>query len=275
MIAATLEEQKRAKIRFFAVYAASVVLIVVIVFSLWRNDSTDSAATTQAALPVNNGTLLQADALLHDQVKILDNAYSAALSAGKTGVPSQSSNLQSAESALKNTLDSLEKEAAGIKDAQQKAAVITMVANFRNSAETRSALMSTYTALLADTSRSIVSTVQNPASGTDTEMQELKSILVEKEEKVAALEKRRLADLAEKDKVILSLQSRVAQKSNGPAQPVTSAGDSDREWRQKYAKLKTSYDNIAGQNNALTKSYKTIVDDNRRLLSQLQAARKQ
>jgi hypothetical protein len=50
-------------------------------------------------------------------------------------------------------------------------------------------------------------------------MQELKAILVEKEERVAALEKKRIDDLAEKDRIISSLQAQVGQKTKVPCKP--------------------------------------------------------
>ncbi|MDB5208176.1 MAG: hypothetical protein JWR72_3251 [Flavisolibacter sp.] len=273
MIAATLKEQKKAKIRFFALYIASVVLIIVIVSSLWKDDSPAMVVSgMEATSPTKNERLLQIDALLHNKLEIVDNEYASAISAGKAGMQSRQNNLQSAESNFRTTLDSLDKEAATIKDEQQKSSLMTLVADFRKSLESRSKLMNGYTTLLNDTTNTAVG-ITGATGTTDAEMQELKTILVEKEEKVAALEKKRLDDLAEKDKIITSLQSQVAKKTNGPVQTPTTSGDS--EWKQKYVKLKASYDNVAGQNNTLSRSYKSIVDDNRRLLSQLQAARKQ
>lgn len=271
MIAATLQEQKKSKIRFFAVYMASVALLLIIISSLWKNDASGPATNNIiASSPPESDNLLQADALLHTKLQALDSRYSVAIAAGKTGMQAERNNLQAAETDFKTTLDSLEKEAPAAKDEQQRNGLTLIVAGFRQSLQTRSSLINSYTALLNDTSRSVVN-VQSPSATTDGDMRELKSILVEKEEKLATLEKQRVAGLQEKDKIIASLQSRVNNKTNIPApvQTITTAGDS--EWKQKYIKLKASFDNTANQN----KSYKALVDDNRRLLSQLQAARKQ
>ncbi len=273
MIAATLKEQKRTKIRFFAVYVASVVLIVIIISSLWKNSASASQANaTQAYSPTENEKLMRADALLHIRLEALDNRYSAALLDGKKGAAAKRSNLLSAEGDFKVTLDSLEKVAAEVKDEEQKLALLFTVTNFRKSFEARSKLMNGYATLLNNTDRPSIAFQSLPGISNE-EMQELKTILVEKEEKVATLEKQRITDLAEKDRIISSLQKQVAQRPNVPVQSTATAGDS--EWKQKYTRLKASYDDIAGQNSALNKSYKAIVDDNRRLLSQLQSARKQ
>lgn len=275
MIAATLGEQKRAKIKFFAVYIASVFLIIVIISSLWKtSEAALPVGNTQASLPPTNEKLLREDALLHRNLEALDNQYSLALAAGKSGIDAQRNNLQSAENGFKTTLDSLEKGATAVEDADQRTALVTMLAGFRKSFESRSKLMNDYTMLLADTTRSAVAIQSIPATNNE-EMQELKAILVEKEEKTAALEKKRVDDLAAKDRIIASLQTQVAKKQNVPVQSNTVTSDGDGEWKQKYSKLKASFDNMAAQNNTLSKSYKSIVDDNRRLLSQLQAARKQ
>ena len=48
----------------------------------------------------------------------------------------------------------------------------------------------------------------------------------------------------------------------------------DGEWKQKYAALKTSYDKAIERENTLKSSYKTVVDDNKRLLQQIQNLKK-
>ncbi|HZH67165.1 MAG TPA: hypothetical protein VEY10_19905 [Flavisolibacter sp.] len=273
MVAATLEEQKRAKIKFFAVYIASVVLIVLIISSFWKTGASASAVdTTPVGLPTENEKLVREDALLHSKLEALDTKYSLALSGGKSGMAAQQANLQGAERDFAATLDSLENGAASVQDAQQKTALINIIAGFRKSFDSRRELMNSYTKLLSDTTKTSA-VVRNTSGASNEEMQELKAILVEKEERVAALEKKRIDDLAEKDRIISSLQTQVGQKTKVPVQTKSTA--SDNEWQQKYAKLKASYDNMANQNNTLNRSYKSIVDDNRRLLSQLQAARKQ
>lgn len=272
MIAATLAEQKRAKLKFFAAYIASVLLILVIIASFLQRNPPLSESATAVADP-DAKRLMETDALLHNRMAQVDKAYADSFSGNNLSGDALKS-LQAAGISFSSTLDSLSKEAALLKDENRKGEMNHLLENFKRSFETRNALMNGYTALLNDTIRnnSGGTLLTNMPATNDAALQELKNVLVQKEEKIAALEKQRLTELAEKDKTIASLQNQVSQRANMSVQTNT-GGDS--EWKQKYAKLKASYDNLAGQNNSLNKSYKAIVDDNRRLLSQLQSARKQ
>ena len=88
----------------------------------------------------------------------------------------------------------------------------------------------------------------------------------------------RVAD--EKDKVIASLQTQLKEKeaalqsANAAPAVVTSNSTGDGEWKQKYAALKSSYEKVSANEKALKSAYKTVVDDNKRLLTQLQSIKK-
>ncbi|MDQ6609396.1 MAG: hypothetical protein M3Y85_06215, partial [Bacteroidota bacterium] len=61
MIAATSAELKRAKIKFFAVYAASVLLIVIILASLWKGRSSMNEASATPTSVSDGDKFVEAD----------------------------------------------------------------------------------------------------------------------------------------------------------------------------------------------------------------------
>lgn len=80
-------------------------------------------------------------------------------------------------------------------------------------------------------------------------------------------------ELEKRDRTIAFLQSenRMLDSLNRNAVPVTRTvvAGGDGEWRQKYASVKASYDKLSEETKALERSYQTLADDNRRLVSQL------
>jgi hypothetical protein len=113
--------------------------------------------------------------------------------------------------------------------------------------------------------------------GTGDETEKLKQLLAQKEERILVLEQLGSSGGNDKDKLILSLQNQLREKeaalqqlANAPAQ--TNTGN-DSELKQKYASLKTAYEKTAASENALKAAYKTVAEDNRRLLNQLQTLR--
>lgn len=131
-------------------------------------------------------------------------------------------------------------------------------------------------------------TAARPADNAEAEA--LKKQLREKEAVIATLQTQAAAKpasgngdaqlrtaVAEKDRLIASLQTQLKQKdaalqaaSSAPRSTPTSGG----EWQQKYNALKSSFDKVSASEKSLKTSYQTLADDNRRLLSQLQSARK-
>jgi hypothetical protein len=129
---------------------------------------------------------------------------------------------------------------------------------------------------------------------TTPEVENLKRTLAEKEQKIAALEsavqQKSMGDTAAKlnppsanadgkDKMIASLQNQLKEKeaalrSVNSAPAVTTTPSDGSEWKQKYASLKASYDKVSANEKTLKSAYKTVADDNKRLLSQLQTMKK-
>ena len=83
-------------------------------------------------------------------------------------------------------------------------------------------------------------------------------------------------ELAAKDKIIDFLENQLKQAHSQKQVIMTgsNSSSSDSEWKQKYASLKESYDKVSANEKSLKSAYKTVADDNRRLLNQLQSMRK-
>lgn len=129
-------------------------------------------------------------------------------------------------------------------------------------------------------------TVQNDAL---IEVEKLKMQLAEKDNQIAALQNAAQlkpsssnsaastsATADQKDKLIASLQNQLAQKEAAllQAQSGATSGSNDAEWKQKYTALKASFDKLSANEKELKNAYKTVADDNRRLLTQLESLRK-
>jgi hypothetical protein len=267
MIAATPGEQKKLKFTFFAVYIISVVLIIVILASVWKTD-----ATASRPVPIihSSGVVTSADKRLHAKMESLDQLYSRAFASNQTGVL-DTINLSLAKKDFKNTLDSLDVVGASISDTVEKNELTSLLSYFRKEADARITVANNYLALLSDSTGSVTATTNRAAN--EAALEELKAILIEKEQRIAALEKNSSVTPDEKDKQIAALQRQVNQLKAAPVQTVTVSGDG--EWKQKYNALKSAHDKAVAQNNTLNNSYQSLVDDNRRLLAQLQAARKE
>jgi len=144
-----------------------------------------------------------------------------------------------------------------------------------------------------DVKEAKVSDAIRVADNTTPEIENLRKALAEKNQKIAALENAvqkgegdkatnvnlSSASADEKDKMIASLQNQLREKeaalksaNNAPA--VTASSSDGSEWKQKYAALKASYDKVSANEKTLKNAYKTVADDNRRLLSQLQTMKK-
>jgi hypothetical protein len=132
------------------------------------------------------------------------------------------------------------------------------------------------------------------ADSPSPEIENLKRAIAEKDQRISALEsamqqktsgdttaKTNLPSAApgEKDKMIASLQSQLKEKeaalrSAGSVSQVPVSSADGSEWKQKYASLKASYDKVSANEKTLKTAYKTVADDNKRLLSQLQTMKK-
>lgn len=109
---------------------------------------------------------------------------------------------------------------------------------------------------------------------------ELKALMAQKDERIKTLESTPAAGLAggadEKDQMILSLQTQLQEKETALQslrQQPQASGSGDGEWKQKYAALKAGYDKAVASEKALRSAFKTVAEDNKRLLNQLQSLR--
>lgn len=82
------------------------------------------------------------------------------------------------------------------------------------------------------------------------------------------------AVLSQKDVLISNLQAQVKQLQANLQNSSLSTGSDGSEWKQKYSSLKASFDKLAQSEQALKSAYKTVADDNKRLLTQLQSVKK-
>ncbi len=112
----------------------------------------------------------------------------------------------------------------------------------------------------------------------------LQNQLRQKESALQAASTNRPVDNSGKDKTIATLQGQVtslqSQLKQKDAELRTASAarpavvNNGGEWQQKYQSLKSSFDKVAASEKSLKGAYQSLADDNRRLLSQLQSARK-
>lgn len=127
----------------------------------------------------------------------------------------------------------------------------------------------------------------NSSSNDDAEA--LKLSLQQKDETIATLQKQVQSGtptagnndnaglqktINEKDQMIASLQTQLQQKDSALQNAGSQNRPSGGDWQQKYQALKSSFDKVSASKKSLKNAYQTLADDNRRLLSQLQSARK-
>lgn len=242
MVVETPVDSSPTKVKFFALYLLSVLLAVVVFASLWQRKP--ETVIVEAAAPATNteaGKLIQRTFLLQSRLNELDRLY-----LGSAGNAAQAQKntpvIQRAESSFSFLLDSVENEVALTQDEEQKGEWLRLVADFKSSFQNRAALLKTY---------SQATTPQNipVASVNNKEVEELKGTIVEK------------------DRTIASLQQDLRNK---PVTVVQNSGDGG-EARKKLANLQAAYDKLQEQSATLNRAYGVVVQDNRRLLTQLQS----
>ena len=132
------------------------------------------------------------------------------------------------------------------------------------------------------------------ADSPSPEVENLKRAVAEKDQRIADLEaavqkasasgsgvQQNAGSVApdEKDKTIASLQTQLKEKeaalrAMSTSVPATTSTSGDTEWKQKYSSLKASYDKVSANEKSLKTAYKTVADDNKRLITQLQSMKK-
>lgn len=251
-----LPNRKAAKLKFFATYTLSVVLIFVLLSSFLKAGPADTP-NTMVAGQTSAGTLVAADQLLHRQMEKIMNAGSIyVLNNASTEAAAA---LKQETTNLKLLADSL-RTANADADAKEKQDLEALLDVFSREAEKEASLVKTFATVNRGSKSS-------GAAASTSEMNELKAILVQKEQKIQELETRGATALLEKDKTIADLEKKVK------AQPAPGSTDDAAQWKDKYEKLKAANEKTVSESNSLKTAYKEVVDDNRRLINQLQAAR--
>lgn len=268
-----LVNRKAIKIRFFVLYTLSVVLVLVLFASFTRgNDANNGKALISSSAAA---TRVAIDNLLHERLEKLEavrTQYSKDTSAAATDA------IETEKASFLAAIDSVRK-ATSLADANEKGDIEALLTSFSRSAESG-------IVVLKDNS----SDNAGKGGATKEEMDELKEILAQKEQKIADLEKATQgtqgsqALLKEKDKTIASLQNKITslqtQLTQQPksVQSVSGNDAGAAEWRDKYNKIKAANDQLQSTNqryetqaNALKNSYKEVLEDNKRLASQVQA----
>lgn len=245
-------ERAKAKLLFFALYAASIGIILFLFVTFFY---TGASASTGADVAAGNSLRTTADALLHQKLESLQQAYTSEKQTVDTEL------LERKRAEFINTIDSIRKSTAALGDAGQQTEIEGLLQAFARHEAAQYQVAKNQKPVITD-STSAVAALQE-------ELNELKTILVQKEEQLLATEKQSRTALAEKEQQITSL------RKNGSFQPLQ-IGKNDADaaaWKAKYNTLKASHDKTAGQITDLRASYKEVVDDNRRLIAQLQQIR--
>ena len=285
---------KTAKLQFAAIYIVSLVLIFVVVSAFWQKGSAEVPANPAGE---REAYFMQYDTLLHAKLGNLDERYTVFVKGLRTGGDGNASGFLEAKGDFERTLASLEKEADMLSDGVKKETIQRVTGEFRKSLQGRYDLVP----LVTDSSAPLYNA--GPVASPDSlrmEMEALKRILVDKEQKITELENKaimgnpenskalvtlqneKLKEIAEKNKTITDLQTQLKQKDllikqaavTNPNRAVTGNTSTDSEWKQKYSALKTAYDKAVTTEKSLRNAYKVVADDNRRLLGQLQSLRK-
>lgn len=274
-----LPDQKMAKIRFFVFYTISVLLVLILAASFTQGHTPNAEKT--AAASSSTGVRIAIDELLHQQMEKLEDVRAAY--AGKDTSRVALDAIQTEKASFFAVIDSIRKATASLPDATEKQQIETLLTTFGRSAESGVIVLKNAGTSTRDSSAGV-------ASPTREEMDELKEILAQKEQKIIDLEKSAQgtqgsqAVLQEKDKTITTLQNKVTSLETALAQQPKTMQSQSRtdggasEWKDKYNKIKESNDQLRATNqkyesqaNALKTSYKEVIEDNKRLASQIQA----
>lgn len=257
MTTSVYRNRKMAKASFFAAYALSILLILVLFSSflkpaVLRFSETDSDMK-QKADP--HSAIYQ---LLHRRMEGLDHVC-AKVANDKSAA--NLSLLQKEAGSFYAGLDSVRRAMSLLPDAGKERELSALLDAFSRAAEKQ-----------VNLAKGVAATDESPGNS-----QELAHQLQQKDQRILELETQNQVLSQEKEKALAELQDR----TNAPVQLVQQTTESGAAaWKEKYErlkqtadKLKASNDNFSLQANALRKSYKEVVEDNRRLLAQLQAAR--
>lgn len=323
----TRTERRKAKLRFIALYAVSLLLLLTLASAFWQRLATKN---TQAVAPQTGDKeawFLTIDTAFHAKMNAMNDLAATYVKARKDGAQPDMGGWLLLRQSLNKTLDSLDQQAGYLTDGPKKAMMTSIAANFRKAVFNHEAVVN---GIVTFPKGGATAGVPASTAAVDS----LKRLLQERDGLVAALQKQaQLAAansgatanslqvaISERDKNIAGLQNQIstlqtqirqkdaalqAASNNKPvannaglaslqnqvttlqnqlkqkdaalqaalaSKPAVVSGGA--EWQQKYQSLKTSFDKVAASEKSLRGAYQTLADDNRRLLSQLQSARK-
>lgn len=281
MNTAKLPNRGLTRIKFFATYILSVALILVLLSSFLKASSirSEPAFVSSAVTPSKTDANFAADERLHGQMQKLQNTC--VQYALKAGSKEAADSLQQESTSFGQVTDSIRTTNASL-PADEKQKLQTLLDAFSREAEKQVSLAKSFSSVRHDT-------VTMAGGSSSAQMDELKSTLAQKEQKILELtnqnqtalqnkDKATATALQEKDRTIAALQAKLNTQQTTMTKPVTNTGGA--EWKDKYEKLKLTYDKqkeindkYVSQSNSLKTAYKEVVDDNRRLIAQLQQAR--
>lgn len=262
------QNPKKARMQFVVLYLISLVLLFVVLTAFLKKEGTDNSSVVYQPQTESEKSFLLLDTMLQSKMQQLDLAYAAYLKTDRRVDNKEAAEVFNQKKSLQQTLDSIESQATALKDGPLKNAMALVATKFKTSFQLRDSVF--FSLLLLQQTTTYTTTQPVTTNETpNTELDELKAILVQKEQRIQELEKTNPADVQEKDKLIASLQNQLKQK-----EAIQNTGSGDSEWKQKYLSMKQAYDKSAASESSLKNAYKTVVDDNKRLLTQLQSLRK-
>ena len=284
----TRAEQQKTKLRFAVIYTLSLLLAFVVTTAFWQKLSSKNSPDAAPQTAETEKYFMQLDTALHAKAETLGAMSKAYVKGRQAGTEPDLTALLSARSALRGSLDSIDQQAAYLNEGPKKTAMNLAVSNFRKELDEKENLLNGIT-VLPKAAFNANTSPSNSATANNDEVESLKRLLQQKDETIAALQKESQLNttpssgsgdalqkaVADKDKLIASLQTQLKQKEAASQNASTSGKTaSGGEWQQKYQSLKAAFDKVSASEKSLKNSYQTLADDNRRLLSQLQSARK-
>lgn len=268
-------ERKKARFQFIAIYALSVVLVFAVIAVCWNDRSAAASLPARPATGTGkNQDFLRLDTLLHGRLAQLDAAASVALNDSGQMLSKNLEAVSRANGGFQTLLDSIEQGASLTGRAEKINTARLVLTPYRTLMNNRNQMINRFAhlATVMEAFKDGRLLVNNHPAGDSQQVEALKSILTEKERKVAELEQQNRAALQEKEKTILALRSQLAQKEH-PANVLSAAmnnsGAAASEWKQKHDALKLTYQKALDRENALKLAYKAVVEDNRRLFRKL------
>jgi hypothetical protein len=257
MIIPVYSNRKKAKARFFTAYAVSVLLILVLASSFLK----PTARIVEKFEPFVNGKEDHHSAIyktLHQRMESLDKIC---VNVAGNRTKENLDLLYAEESSFYASIDSIRKTFVSFSSPQKEKELIALLEAFTQAAQKQTSL-----------ARGLSPEENGGAPATAMNQQ-----LLEKEQRIAELENQNRILSQEIEAAKAAAQNNPTTTVPASQPPVANDGG---EWKQRYetmrtahARLQESNSKYATQINDLKKSYKDVVDDNRRLLAQLQAAR--